>query len=117
MSEIEIQLEKIKNGFKKEIAAKLRRVITVQYEVLGENIWSIIINNKELKIIKEEMKNPSIKFTFRDSMSFLKYLRKEIKELRGWMNEYYIFEGSPRFLLIYNSIIGFPNPSQWQPQD
>jgi len=117
MSEIYEKLEELKKNFNKELSVKLRKTISVQYEILEDNIWTIVINNNELRIINRKVKNPSIKFTFRDSMSFLKYLKKEIKELRGWMNEHYIFEGSPRILSIYNNIIDFPNPSQWQPQN
>ena len=117
MSEIYIQLKNIRNNYKSELAAKLKRPITVQYEILGEKIWSIEINTKELKIIEGKLNNPNIKFTFRDSMSFLKFLKKEMKDLKGWMNEYYRFEGSPGILKIYNSIINFPTPNQWQSND
>ena len=117
MSEIYKKLGELKKNFNKELSAKLRKIISVQYEISGEDFWSIIINNKEFNIINGKVDNPSIKFTFRDSMSFLKYLKKEMKDLRGWMNEYYRFEGSPGILSIYNSIINFPTPSQWQSHD
>lgn len=114
---IKEELGKIKNNYDKNIVSKLKRTIIVQFEISGDtkDYWAIVIDGKELNIVRKSMERPNIKFTFRTSEGFLKYLKKEIKELRGWMNEYYTFEGSPGILSIFYSIIGFPIPSQWRP--
>jgi hypothetical protein len=113
--EIEEELEKIKNNYDKNLVFKLKRSIKVQYEISGDlkDFWAIVIEGKELNIVRKIVEKPNLKFTFRTSEGFLKYLKKEISELRGWMNEYYIFEGPPAIIKIYYSIIGYPIPNQW----
>ena len=113
--EIQEELEKIKNNYDKNLVSKLKRSIIVQYEISGniKNFWAIVIEGKELKVVKKNMERFNLKFTFRSAEGFLKYLKKEISELKGWMNDYYTFEGPPVMFKIYYSIIGYPIPSQW----
>ena len=113
--EIQDELEKIKNNYDKNLVSKLKRSIIVQYEISGDikDYWVIVIEGKELNVIKKNNERFNIKFTFRSAEAFLKYLKKEMSELRGWMNEYYTVEGPPVMLKIYYSIIGYPIPSQW----
>jgi len=115
--EIKEELEKIRNNYDKNLISKLKRSIIIQYEILGDikNYWAIVIDGKEINIVRKIVEKPNLKFTFRTSEGFLKYLKKEMKELGGWMNDYYTFEGSPSILSIFYSIIGFPIPSQWRP--
>ncbi len=105
-SEIQAELEKIKIGFNKDLVVNLKREIIVQYEIIEEKeiYWSIIITNKELNIIDGSIENPTLKFKFRGKIAFLNYLRGELKELRGWMNEYYTFDGSLFLLSFVNKL-------------
>jgi len=109
MSEIESAFEIICKGFNKELASRLRRKLIIEYYIQGEKggIWSIIIHNGNLQIIKENAGDPDIKLRFNNGNCLLRYYRKEFSELEGFNSGCLFLSGSLTLLYHYHRIIGF----------